>query len=484
MIQPNVVESRFVLDCLQAESLGAGMMFAAMYRDKFLFSHAAQEWYVWRGHYWERDCVGEALAAVDQVAQRVAEEITPIDAQIEAHRESKNEYLRKAAEKEKKRIIDYVRALRRKTGRADCLLFASTLPDNQGLGIRGNEFDQNIWMFGTANGVIDTRTGRHRPGRPADMITKTSPVEWQGESAPCPGWENFLAESVGHVETIAYLQRFCGYLLTGSVRDQVYLILSGEGRNGKGVFQETVSAALGGYSRAVKSELLLDQGRNKSASGPSPEIMSLYGARAAWASESNEGRRVDNGQVKLLTGGDELNGRNPNDKYEVCFKPTHKLILSTNNPPHGFDADFALQERTHHVPFDFQFVDAPRRPNQKLKIKGLAEVLSAELPGILAWMLRGCMQWQAMGGLCPPPAVLQAAKDLSREGDTVQDYIEARCWVEEMAPESVRTSATDLYLDFKEWFSTYHSGKCPRHALVRTAHGQEVQPNQVRSLFL
>jgi phage/plasmid-associated DNA primase len=71
------------------------------------------------------------------------------------------------------------------------------------------------------------------------------------------------------------------------------------------------------------------------------------------------------------------------------------------------------------------------------------------------------MQWQAMGGLCPPPAVLQAAKDLSREGDTVQDYIEARCWVEEMAPESVRTSATDLYLDFKEWFSTYHSGKCP-----------------------
>lgn len=460
ILSPHPVESRFVVQCMDAESLGMGMLFAAMLRDQFLFSHAAQEWYVWRGHYWERDCEGEALAAVDLVAQRCAEEIGPIEDRIAEHRESKNDYQRKAAEKEKKRIIDIVRGLRRKSGRLDCLHFASTLPDGQGLGVRGDDFDQDIWLFGCRNGVIDCRTGRFRPGRPSDRITKTSPVEFD-PAAECPRFLSYLWESLENEGIIAYLQRLGGYMLTGSVREQVYLINSGEGRNGKGVFQVIISAVMGSYSRAVKSELLLDQGRNKSASGPSPEIMSLYGTRVAWASESNEGRRVDSGQVKLLTGGDELNGRNPNDKFEVCFKPTHKLILSTNNPPHGFDADFALLERTHHIAWEIQFVDNPRGPHQKLKIKDLVDAILRELPGILNWMLTGCMQWQAMGGLCPPPIVLQAAKDLGREGDTVQDFVEARCYVLEIDPDSVRTSATDLYESFKEWFQKYHSGKCP-----------------------
>lgn len=437
-----------------------GMLFAAMFRDQFVFSHAAQEWYAWRGHYYERDFVGEALAAVDQVAQRCAEEIPPLEARAEQARAEQNEWARKAAEKEKKRIIDIVRSLRRKNGRADCLHFAATLPDNQGLGIRGDDFDQDPWLFGCINGVLDCRTGRFRPGRPADRITKISPVAFD-PAAECPRFTSFLWESLENTDIISYLQRFCGYMLTGSVREHVYLINSGEGRNGKGVFQDVISAVMGSYSRAVKSELLLDQGRNKSASGPSPEIMSLYGTRVAWASESNEGRRVDNGQVKLLTGGDELNGRNPNDKFEICFLPTHKLVLSTNNPPHGFDADFALLERTHHIAWNIQFVDTPRGPRQKRKIKDLGVMLRQELPGILNWMLAGCMQWQAMGGLCPPPIILEAAVELGREGDTVQDFIDACCYTLEDTPEAIRTPATDLYIAFSEWFKRFHSSRCP-----------------------
>lgn len=158
-VTPHVIESSFVQDCIQAEELGAGMMFAAMFRDLFVFSHAAQEWFVWRGHYWERDCVGAALAAVDQVAQRVAEETIPIEARIAEHRETKNDFLRKAAEKERKKIIDYVKTLRRKTGRRNCLVFAATLPEGLGLGIKGDEFDQQPWLFGCVNGVIDCRVG-------------------------------------------------------------------------------------------------------------------------------------------------------------------------------------------------------------------------------------------------------------------------------------------------------------------------------------
>lgn len=458
-LTPNAIESSFVLDCIQAEELGSGMMFAAMFRDLLVFSHAAQEWFIWRGHYWERDCNGAALAAVDLVAQRVAEETIPIEARIEEHRESKNEFMRKAAEKERKKIVDYVRSLRRKTGRANCLVFAATLPEGQSLGIKGNEFDQDPWLFGCVNGVIDCRTARFRPGRPKDYITKVSPVAFDPK-AQCPTFIEFLNSCHDNAEVIAFLRRWCGYMMTGSVAEQKYVVNIGAGRNGKGVFQEVVSDVFGPYSRSVKSEILLDQGRSKSASGPSPEIMTLYGARAIWASETNEGRRIDYSQVKLLTGADELNGRNPNDKYEICFKPTHKLNLSTNNAP-SIDGDFAIRERQLTVVWEKQFVDEPTKPNQKLKIKGLAGKIKQELAGVLNWMLEGCVEWSALGGLNPPHCVLDATDEMASDTDTVQHFIDECCYVADHDPESVRTSAQTIYLAFADWFKKYHGNRVP-----------------------
>lgn len=457
-VTPHVIESSFVQDCIQAEELGAGMMFAAMFRDLFVFSHAAQEWFVWRGHYWERDCVGAALAAVDQVAQRVAEETIPIEARIAEHRETKNDFLRKAAEKERKKIIDYVKTLRRKTGRGNCLVFAATLPEGQGLGIKGDEFDQQPWLFGCVNGVIDCRVGRFRPGRPSDYITKVSPVAYDPK-ATCPTYIAFLESCHDSAEVIGFKKRWAGYMMTGCVTEHKYVVNIGAGRNGKGVDQETLAAVLGPYSRSVKSEILLDQGRSKSASGPSPEIMTLYGARAIWASETNEGRRIDYSQVKLLTGADELNGRNPNDKYEICFMPTHKLNLSTNNAP-SIDGDFAIRERQLTVIWEKQFVDVPTKPHQKLKVKGLADQIRQELPGVLNWILEGCLEWQAVG-LCPPSEVTDATDDMASDTDTVQHFIDECCYVVEDDPESVRTSAGTLYLAFADWFKKYHGNRVP-----------------------
>lgn len=259
-LTPHAIESGFVLDCIQAEELGSGMMFAAMFRDLFVFSHASQEWFIWRGHFWERDCDGAALAAVDLVAQRVAEEAIPIEARIEEHREAKNEYMRKAAEKERKKIVDYVRSLRRKTGRANCLVFAATLPEGQSLGIKGNEFDQDPWLFGCINGVIDCGTGRFRPGRPKDYITKVSPVAFD-PSAKCPTYIAFLESCHDNKEVIGFKKRWAGYMMTGCVDEQKYVVNIGAGRNGKGVDQEALSAVFGPHSRSVKSEILLDQGR-------------------------------------------------------------------------------------------------------------------------------------------------------------------------------------------------------------------------------
>jgi len=458
MITPHPVDSRFVVQCMDAESLGMGMLFAAMFRDKFLFSHASQEWYVYRDHYWELDYGSVAtLGAVDMVAQRCAEEIAPIEDRIAEHRESKNDYQRKAAEKEKKRIIDIVRSLRRKAGRADCLHFAATLPGEQGLGIKGDSFDQNIWIIGVLNGVINLRTHKFRPGRPGDMLTKVCPIVFD-TAAKCPKFLAFLESSL-QPDDIELLQTWDGYMLTGSVEEHCYVVNIGAGRNGKSTHQDIISAVLGPYSVQVKAELVLDQGRSKSASGPSPEIMSLYGARAVWVSETGEGRKLDKPQVKLLTGGGKLNGRNPNDKYEVCFDQTHKLNLDTNEPP-AMDGDFAIEERQRTIVWENSFVDNPRKPNERLKIKGLAEDIKAhELPGVFNWMLEGNATWQRNRRLSESARHRQSTKDMARETDVVQDFIDQCCWT--VDDDSVRTSATELYVAWDEWYKKYHGRHVP-----------------------
>lgn len=48
----------------------------------------------------------------------------------------------------------------------------------------------------------------------------------------------------------AFLQRVCGYALTGDTREQTLIIFSGQGANGKSTFLEAIRKALGDYGRS------------------------------------------------------------------------------------------------------------------------------------------------------------------------------------------------------------------------------------------
>ena len=156
---------------------------------------------------------------------------------------------------------------------------------------------------------------------------KSSPVEWQGIDAPCPHWEHFVTEIMGDdPEMASFLQRVFGYGVTGLAREHIFLVLFGRGRNGKGIMTEVIQTVLGGQNATtalagpVQSEMLLDQGKNRSAAGPSPDIMSLRGLRIAFASETDEGQRFSPARVKWFSGGETLTGRYPHDKRNVTFR--------------------------------------------------------------------------------------------------------------------------------------------------------------------
>ena len=128
-------------------------------------------------------------------------------------------------------------------------------------------------------------------------------------AATCPQFDKYLAEVQPDPVIRVFLQRFVGYLLTGSDNEQVFVFFYGLGANGKSVFIELIAWLMGDYSRKIPTEMLMHHQR--SPQGPSPDIVALKGIRMAHANETDEGRRLAEARVKDLTGGGFTNRKGP-----------------------------------------------------------------------------------------------------------------------------------------------------------------------------
>jgi len=452
----------FVRECFNANRMGDGILFAALNRGKFLNNVTANEWYYWTGHYWSIDDFKTRYPAVDAtVVPRYQAEAAKLEELKEKALKEKNADLAGRLAKKRDAYLARVKSLRDESVEK-CLAWSTRITDS--LCVRAEEFDRRPWLLACNNGVIELDTGRFRPGRPEDKLTKAAPHDWLGPDAPAPIWEHYLDETFGgDKELIAYLARVLGYGITGLTRENMFLVLLGEGRNGKSTFVEALKYVLGDLSKPIQSELLLDQRSARSSSGPSPDIMSLKGPRIAFASETDENRRFSPSKVKWLSGGDTLIGRNPHDKYETVFEPTHLLCLLTNHLPHAPGDDFAFWQRVHLVPFDFKFVDDPKAANEKKRVKDLPEKLKGEAPGILAWLVRGNIDWQRQG--LNPPAVVRSATEQARlSEDLIAEFVEACCYPPAETAADTRTQYGQAYSAFCAWY-TDHIGDekyCPK----------------------
>ncbi len=349
--------------------------------------------------------------------------------------------------------------LRDPAGRKKCLEFSHTSINS--LAIEGGELDQKPYKLPCQNGVINLRTEELEPGKHEDYLTKACSVDYPTDesNASCETWEKTLLEIFsGNQKLVSFFQRLCGYALVGEVVQSVFIVMAGRGRNGKSMIVETISKIMGPLARTIRPEMLLDQGRVFNSAGPSPDIMVLRGTRIAFASEADQGSRMSPSRTKWLTGNDTVTARNPHDKYEVQFPPSHTLFLLTNNKPHAPADDFAFWERMILIPFELSFVDRePKTDRERRADPLLSKKLEKELPGILAWMVKGCTEWQRVG-LMPPTVVKEAVKEYQRDEDSISDFIDECCVV---GP-GYFVGATAIYEVFEEWWKSNVSNNVPK----------------------
>jgi putative DNA primase/helicase len=302
--------------------------------------------------------------------------------------------------------------------------------------VRIDQFDRNPWLLGVENGVVDLRTGDLLPHRRDDMVSALCPTTY-GPDASCPRWEQFLLEIMdGDAAMTACLQRMAGYFLTGDISVQILPIFYGPGGNGKNVFLDTIMGIMGSHAAEAPEGLLTARITDEHPT----EIADLYGKRLVVASESEEGRKMRIGLVKKITGNRYLKARFMRQDY-FQFERTHKTVLVTNNKPIVTETSNAVWRRLRLIPFTVTI------PEEK-QDRHLTERLVAEWPGILAWAVRGCLDWQKRQcDLALPDAVRDATTQYRSDSDAVGDFLQERCIV----AGDLKVSRSSLYQAFVEW---------------------------------
>jgi putative DNA primase/helicase len=397
-----------------------GKVFASMWRGKLLFIHETCDVLTFAAQGWISSPPGEA----DRCAKNVLAKLRD---------EAAEQYKISADDPKTKRQMAHVeRTSKFPTLRAMIEMAKS----EDGMTCSLNEFDADPMHLGVANGVIDLHTGVLLPVAPNLLVSKRCSVDYD-PATECPLFIVFLEVVQPEIEMREFLQRWAGYLLTGTVQEQKFAFLYGSGANGKSVLVELLAWLLGDYARKIATEMLMHHQR--SPQGPSPDIVALKGSRFVYANETEEGRRLAESRVKDMTGGDTLTGRVPYGKADITFSPTHKLVVVGNHRPEITDNSHGMWRRVLLVPFDVTIPEVERDPQllEKLKVEG---------SGILNWMLEGLRQWQRHG-LKVPTKITGATAAYRDEMDIIGEWIADDC----ETGAGCAVSKAKAYKSYQDW---------------------------------
>ena len=299
-----------------------------------------------------------------------------------------------------------------------------------------NDFDNNNWVLTVENGVLDLRTGQLLPFDRRFNSSKRTSIRYD-PLATCPRWETFLQEVFNFdEELIRYIQRAVGYCLTGETSEQCLFLCHGAGANGKSVFLDVLLQLLGEFGMDAPVSTFSSKPAN--ANNASNDLAMLRGARLVTATETNEGMRLDEAIVKKLTGGDRVTARKLYQDF-FYYIPKFKIWIAMNHKPTIRGTDNGIWRRMRLIPFDRIFSIDQQDRNLKHK-------LINELPGILNWALRGCLDWQ-QNGLPMAQIVEDATNEYRAAEDTLGQFIEENCIV----GEHYQVSSQMLYDVYAEW---------------------------------
>lgn len=273
-----------------------------------------------------------------------------------------------------------------------------------------------------------------------DLLTKLAPVRYSPNAA-CPHYDTFIARVQPDAAMRRFIHQWGGLSLTGDIGEQKLAFFYGGGSNGKGTWVEAVAHLAGDYAGSIPIESFLENGTKRRGDQATPDIARLPGVRFLRVSEPEKGSALNEGLIKMVTGGDPVDARHLNKGF-FTFLPSFKMTISGNHKPKVKDTSDGIWRRMQLVPWEVN-IPAEERDRQ------LGGKLQAEASGILNRLLEGLIDWR-QNGLIEPEQVKNATRAYRDASDELGRFLSALCEVGD-DPLACRVRSSELFEYYTAW---------------------------------
>ncbi|MFI1376889.1 phage/plasmid primase, P4 family [Streptomyces longwoodensis] len=373
-------------------------------------------WHEWDGARWKLDEKRADMQASVATIKTALAELPALD------------------EKERGELYNDARRSETAAGMEGMLRIAGSLDP---ISTASTSLDADPHLFNTPRSTVNLLTGDTKKNDREDLITK---VAGGGITKPWPGdqqaaeWATFLERILPDEDVRAFVQRLFGYAMLGKQTEHVMPIFTGTGANGKGTLRDALMAAFGDYAIEVDPALLMESKHERHGAFK----MRLRGARLAFCSETEKGRKFAEATMKRLVGGDQIEA-NLMHKNPITFDPSHTLVMLTNHLPAVSGDDPAVWRRILVVPFDVVIPEEERDGELPGRLKAASSV-------VLSWAHQGWLAYQEQG-LNPPKAVRVRTEQYRADSDTLGRFLAERT----LENQHGYVKSRDLFTAWSNW---------------------------------
>lgn len=431
--------------------IGNSQRFTTRNGHRARFVHAWGRWITWDGTRWRPDTDGQAERWLVETLRHAAH-VEPA-----LHPDCDKDGCSKTWHPDCERVATSTWLEQSESRRRiqDALTLASTAP---GMHVTPDDLDGRTDVLNCPNGMADLRTGQLVPHDPEAMCTLVTRTNYNPD-AMSERFEDFLTEvfpdtidTRGIVDTHMatyddngdlrnFVQRAFGYSLMGAPeREQCLFIHYGASASGKSTLLESFAYAIGEYGTSADVETVLARQRGQHPT----DLAALRGRRVVDTSELDSGERLSESVVKRVTSGDRIKARfMRQDQFE--YVPTWVLHVTTN---HGFSLGAggeSVKRRVKVIPWTVSFAG-------KGADKMLRETLKAEAEALLAWAVKGAVEYHQRGqDLNMPQCAQDVGDELFQDADPVAAFCNDALIV--TYNESHWAATDSLYAAFRTWWS-------------------------------
>lgn len=309
--------------------------------------------------------------------------------------------------------------------------------------------------------------------RPADRFMQISNVAYDPEAVAT---EWIARMEVMHHDPVQRqaLRRIYGMTLTALISDQAFYIFQGKGQDGKSATNDVICQLHGAYARKTDPKTFLE-GPSQASAAHQSDIVRLAGdVRLVVMDEPKKNATWDGQRIKQATGS-EMIARGAHATTELSFTPHWQLIAECNGLPKAPSDDRGFRRRFKLYPWVVQFGITPGVADEPVHL--VKARLLAEGPGILNWMIEGCLEWLTEGKIPEPEMAKRASASFWATSSALGEWIESCC---DLTDPEAREEATPLYQHFRQF--CIDRGDKEEHIMKQTTFGLRLNDAQIYSV--